>query len=199
MYNKLSRKSIQLFTVAVLLMGAVGSVKAQSLTTVKFGFKAGVNYATFSDKIIDLSDDHDKKGKFGFNAGVYAQIGNRFYLQPELNYITFSNSYRFNAREYKAKFKDLNVPVMVGYKILNQEGLILRVSAGPEVYYNLNDQDSPTGSSYKKVSVGGVINTGLDLGNFTIDARNSIVISKLNKDLGQRPNIFSLSVGYKFP
>jgi hypothetical protein len=194
-YTNLSRKAVQLFSVAILFMGAIGSVKAQSKTDVIFGLKAGVNYVTLSDGLFDSSDE---EGKIGFNAGVFARVGKRFYFQPELNYVTFSNSYRFNFNSYKVKFKDLNVPLMVGYKIIDRGRLIFRVSAGPDAYYNLSDQDSPTGSSYKKLSVGGVINAGLDFGNFTVDLRNSIMQTKLNRDFGQKPNIVSLSLGFKF-
>ena len=49
------------------------------------------------------------------------------------------------------------------------------------------------------VTVGGVAaDVGVDLGSLTLDARYSLGLSKLNKDLGQKANIFSVAVGFKF-
>ena len=194
-YKNLSTKAIQLLGTALLFMAATGSVKAQSETDVTFGVKAGINLSTLANGLIDMSD---KKGKVGINAGVFARVGNKIYFQPELNYVTFSNTYNFNSNAYQVKFKDVNVPLMIGYRIIDKKDLMLRISAGPDLYYNLKKQVSPVDSEDKRTSIGGVLNVGVDLGNFTIDTRNSIGFTKLNKDFGQRPNIFSLSVGYKF-
>lgn len=194
-YKNLSREFIQLLGTAFLFLAVTGSVKAQSQTGLTFGVKAGINLATLANGLIDMSD---KKGKVGINAGAFARVGNRVYFQPEINYVTFSNTYNFNSNTHEVKFKDLNVPLMVGYRIIDSENLILRISAGPDLYYNLKNQVSPVDSKYKRTSIGGILNTGVDLGNFTIDASNSIGFTKLNKDFGQKPNIFSLSVGYKF-
>ncbi|WP_142527175.1 porin family protein [Pedobacter westerhofensis] len=194
-FKNFSNKSMQLLGTAVLFMAATGSVKAQSSPDFTFGVKSGINLSTLANGLIDMSD---RKGKAGFNAGIFARVGSKIYFQPELNYITFSNEYTFNSKTYTPKFKDLNVPLMVGYRIIDKGDLILRASAGPDLYYNLKDQVSPVDSKYKRTSVGGVLNVGIDLGKFTIDTRNSIGFTKLNKDFGQKPNIFSLSVGYKF-
>lgn len=194
-YKNLSRKGIQLLGTAFLLMAATGSVKAQSETDLTFGIKAGINLSTLANGLIDMSD---KKGKIGINAGIFARIGNKVYFQPELNYVTFSNTYNFNSNNYQVKFKDLNVPLMLGHRIIDKNDLILRISAGPDLYYNLKNQVSPVDSEYKRTSIGGILNVGVDLGSFTIDTRNSIGLTKLNKDFGQKPNIFGLSIGYKF-
>nr|DAH99201.1 MAG TPA: outer membrane protein [Caudoviricetes sp.] len=189
-------KTIKLFaTAAILFTLGIGSAKAQSSPDLEFGIKAGVNFSTLKT---GLSAINDKSGKIGFNAGVFARAGQTIYFQPEINYVTFSDKYRFNSNAYEAKFRQLNVPLMVGYKFVNTADLVFRVSAGPDLYYNLKKPIAPEGFKYKDFSAGGVINAGVDIGSLTFDARYSLGLSKVNKDLGQKANIFSLGVGFKF-
>jgi hypothetical protein len=187
-------KAIKLFATAVLFALGIGSVKAQS-SGPEFGIKAGVNFSTLKTGLNAVTD---KEGKIGFNAGVFARIGQDLYFQPELNYVTFSDKYRFNSNSYDAKFRQLNLPLMVGYKIVNTADLNFRVSAGPDLYYNLKKPVAPGGFKYKNLSAGGVINAGVDIGSLTFDARYSLGLSKVSKELGQKSNIFSLGVGFKF-
>jgi hypothetical protein len=188
-------KTIKLFATAILFTLGISSVKAQSSSDITFGVKAGVNFSTLKT---GLSAVNDKSGKIGFNAGVFARIGGDLYFQPEVNYVTFSDKYRFNSNSYEAKFRQLNVPLLVGYKIVNTNDLVFRVMAGPDLYYNLKKPIAPEGFKYKNLSAGGALGAGVDIGSLTFDARYSLGLSKFNKELGQKSNIFSLGVGFKF-
>src|SRR5438552_587932 len=96
-------KAIKLFaTAAILVTLGIGSAKAQSTSDLEFGIKAGVNFSTLKT---GLSAINDKSGKIGFNAGIFARAGQTLYFQPELNYVTFSDKYRFNSNSYEAKFR----------------------------------------------------------------------------------------------
>jgi hypothetical protein len=187
-------KSIKFIVPAVLLALSINSVKAQT-SDVEIGIKAGANVSTLRTGLNAVTD---KSGKTGFNAGVFARVGKTWFFQPEVNYVAFSDKYNFNASSYNAKFRQINVPLMVGYKVLNTADMNVRVSVGPDLNYNLNKPVAPAGSSYKKLSVGNVINAGIDIGSLTVDARYSLGLSNLNKTLGQKANIFSLGVGFKF-
>jgi len=197
-------KTIKLFATAILITLGISSVKAQTTTTtasspsspdIEFGVKAGVSFSTLKTGLNAITD---KSGKTGFNAGVFARIGKDLYFQPELNYVSFGDNYKFNNTAFQAKFRQLNLPLMVGYKIVNTDELIFRVSAGPDLYYNLKKPIAPAGFKYSDLTAGGVVNAGVDIGSLTFDARYSLGLSKFNKDLGQKSNIFSLGVGFKF-
>ena len=170
-----------------------GVVKAQD-TGLTFGLKAGLNYATLPTSLKEVTD---KKGKVGYNLGAFARVGKTLYFQPELNYVTFKSAYNYASNAYKPKFNQLNLPLMVGYKLINTEALNLRISAGPDLSYTLNKAQGPTGFDYKKFNAGGVINAGVDIGSLTIDARYSRGLTKINKDLNEKTGIFNLSVGFK--
>lgn len=193
--NNHQMKTIKLMITAVLLTIGIGSASAQSSSNVDFGIKAGVNFSTLKTGLGAVTD---KSGKIGLNAGVFARIGSSVYFQPEVNYVTFSDKYRFNDKAYEPKFRQLNVPLMVGYKIVNTADLNFRVSIGPDLYYNLKDPIAPGGFKYKDLTAGGVVNAGVDLGHFVLDARYSLGLSKYNPELGQKSNIFSVGAGFKF-
>ncbi|PYF71520.1 porin family protein [Pedobacter nutrimenti] len=186
-------KTIKLCLIAVLIGTGVFSAKAQT-PDFNLGIKAGANYGTLPSSFNDLTD---KGGKAGFNIGVFARVGKALYFQPELNFSTFGSKYTLNSKEYKPKFNQLNVPLMVGYKLINTSSLNFRVSAGPDFSYNLNTPDAPAGFDYKRVNLGGVINAGVDIGNITIDARYTRGFTKFNKALDEKTGIFNLSVGFK--
>ena len=187
-------KPIKLLATAILLTVGAVTVKAQT-GDITVGVKAGVSISTLKTGLNAVTD---KSGKVGFNAGVFARTGDDLYFQPEVNFATFSDKYSFNAKTYDAKFNMINVPLLVGYKLVKNKDMNFRVSAGPDLYYNLKKTIAPVGYDYKKFSAGAAANIGVDLGNLTLDARYSLGLSKVNKDLGQKANIFSVGVGFKF-
>jgi hypothetical protein len=187
-------KTVKLLAAAIVLTLGIQSAKAQT-ANLEFGIKAGVSFSTLKTGLDAVTD---KSGKMGFNGGVFARAGKTVFFQPEVNYVNFSDTYKFNSATYKAKFSQVNVPLLVGYKIINTADLNLRVAAGPDLYYNLKKPAAPSGLKYKDFSTGAALNAGVDIGNLTIDARYSLGLSKVSKELGQKANIFSVGVGFKF-
>lgn len=186
-------KTTKLLLLAGLMGLGFASAKAQS-SSLDIGIKAGVNYGTLPSSFNQLTD---KAGKAGFNIGVFARAGKDLYFQPEVNFSTYGSKYKLNNKEYDPKFRQINVPLMVGYKLINTNELNLRLSAGPDFSYNLNKPNAPEGFDYKRVNLGGVINAGVDIGNITLDARYTRGFSKINKGLDEKTGLFNLSVGFK--
>lgn len=186
-------KTNKFYLMIALMVMATGAAKAQNPET-SFGLKAGISYTKLPSSLSAITD---KKGKVGYNFGAFARVGNSLYFQPELNYVTFKSSYNYASQVYTPKFHQLNLPLMVGYKLINTDALNFRISAGPDLNYTLNKAAGPAGFDYKKLNVGGVINAGVDIGNLTIDARYSRGFTKINKQLQEKTNIFNLSLGLK--
>lgn len=82
------------------------------------GIKGGVNW---SNLIVD--NVNDKNGKFGFHAGVYAQLfaSRAFTLQPEVNFSTKGNKVEFNRgvidQETKFNLSYIDIPVLAVFKL----------------------------------------------------------------------------------
>ena len=104
MKNQRSIHFISSIVLVLILSFTSRSVFAQS-PNVNMGIKVGASLSTLSTGFNAVTD---KSGDMGFNAGIFARVGNKFYVQPELNYATFSNKYTFNATDYKPTFQFIN-------------------------------------------------------------------------------------------
>ena len=186
-------KTNRFYLMIAVIMISMGTAKAQE-PELTFGLKAGINYATLPTSFKEVTD---KKGKMGYSLGAFARVGKTLYFQPELNYVSFKSAYNYAADTYKPKFNQLNLPLMVGYKLINTEALNFRISAGPDLNYTLNKAAGPSRFEYKKFNAGALINAGVDIGNITLDARYSRGITKINKGLDEKTGLFNLSVGFK--
>ncbi|SEL75160.1 Outer membrane protein beta-barrel domain-containing protein [Parapedobacter koreensis] len=173
---------------AVLMSG--GATYAQMMD---LGIKAGVNFGSLhssSDAVRNVS------GKRGLHVGFFARTGGDFYVQPEVNFSTLRATYSYGETPYAPTFRQLDVPLMAGYKIINNGSMNLRVSAGPAVALNLNSPLAPARTAYKRANVGGVLNAGVDVGRLTFDARYGFGLTTMHDRLEQKPRTFSLSLGF---
>jgi hypothetical protein len=118
-------------TLFVLLAFSVASFSSYAQTPgFTFGLKAGANYAKSAFK---YSDSSSKSGKPGYQAGVFARVGERIYFQPEINFARYTTEYTLAGRKYEPKFRQLNVPLMVGYKVVHTSTMNLRLAIGPDL------------------------------------------------------------------
>jgi len=184
-------KATVLYTAVMATLMLAGTANAQMAD---LGIKVGGNFGslrTSSDGVTGAS------GKTGLHVGLFARTGATFYFQPELNYATWGNEHVYDGQTYKPRFKQLNLPLMAGYKLIDNDHINLRISLGPDVNFNLNDPAAPGATAYKRFNVGGVLNTGVDVGRLTFDARYSLGVTHVHEGLGQRSGVFGLSAGFK--
>lgn len=159
------------------------SITAQ---TFKWGVKAGLSTPdikpanaseiksdSFSLKIADAN--------YGFHFGAWTRIGfSKVYIQPELNLNSSRVTYRVKALKVttsaldslqKESFLNLDVPVLVGFKVGN-----FRVNGGPVGHLHLTStsdlfQVSSYKSKFNSMKFGYQAGIGLDFGALNIDIR----------------------------
>lgn len=215
---------------AVLVVFCI-SLSAQ---TFDFGIKGGIN----SSKIITGSNtgtnsytlsDLQSDVKTGYNIGVFARLGGkRLYLQPEVLYTVKKANNEMNligdptfavpASSQSFNLKSVQVPLLLGCKLINLKVFSLRAFTGPAMSVILDNSEiklTNSGSvivdpdvydpTYFKNNVwdwqaGG----GIDIGNFVFDARYEwglTNVSDLNPGkigFNNKGNTFTFSVGFKF-
>lgn len=204
---------------------AICSVIAVNAQEVKFGVKAGPQIANFNGGV--LHDAFDKSSKFGFHAGVYANIkfgGDQFAFQPELLFSTqgvkvdgkFSQTIMGETINYSADIKYnltyLNVPLMV--KWYAYEGF--NVEFGPQVGFNISGKTkgdvtaSALGITITENIDGDIedietIDFGLNIGagyelesGLNFGIRYALGLTETAKEKGPKNSVFSLGVGYTF-
>ncbi|MEO3405147.1 porin family protein [Mucilaginibacter sp. CAU 1740] len=181
---------------ALIMIAASISAKAQF----SLGVKGGVNFSKVH--FDDLSD----KTLTGYQAGLFARVGNSVYLQPEL-YLSgtggkFDSNENNTAFSGRVRFTNLNVPLLIG-KSFGEKDLNFRIMAGPIYTYTLNQSNSVPDnvgnafSDFNKSNIGFQAGAGVDIGAITADLRYEGGLTKVSDSFAKRQNLWALSVGFK--
>ncbi|WP_047545908.1 porin family protein [Psychroserpens sp. Hel_I_66] len=196
-------KKLMLFA-AVAAFG-LSSVNAQE---VKFGAKAGVNFATIG------GDVEDADGRTAFHVGGVAEImiSDKFSVQPELLYsaqgLQQKEEFEGFTFESKLKLDYINIPIMAKYYVA--EGF--SIEAGPQVGFLLSakeefefegdSEEEDVKDAFNSIDFGAGVGVGyrMDSGlNFS--ARYVLGLSNIFEDSGDfsaQNNVIQVSVGYFF-
>ena len=199
-----------------------------------FGIKASYNSSLSMNNLNSVSSGSynlnsvNSELSNGFQAGVFARFGfNKLYFQPEFLYnmgkktdkISFqanSNSNLATTFNKNVTVSTLDVPLLLGYKLLDLKLVNLRAFAGPKLRFNagssLDYSNLTTGGSVtqdqlvkdiKAAQLGLEAGVGVDILMFTLDARYNLIKdmyqTKLNSSTidNLKANTFVISLGWK--
>lgn len=200
--------------ITLTLLGLVAiSTSALAQQEVKFGPKAGVNFATVNGK-----DSEGAKMLTGFHVGAFAEIkfNDKFAIQPEILYSAQGAKGKDEGIEVKTKYDYINVPIMAKYYVVDN----LAIEAGPYVGF-LMKAEAESGSEsldlkdYTKsvdFGIGAGVSFNLDNG-FFVGARYNLGFAKIpekseaeilpgvtlsSEAADVKNGVIQISVGYKF-
>lgn len=199
-----------------------------------FGVKAGYNSSLTLSNLSSVSDGSynlgDVKSEMwnNFQAGLFARVFiKKFYIQPELLYSVQKKEYNMIDVAINGNPTDINtymsvsnveVPLMIGYKLLDMKIANLRVFAGPKFilkaassldYKNIENGEPITADNlmkdFKDSQVDLEVGAGIDILMFALDARLNLVqdIAGKFKSIGDVSTIkpptsaFVISLGWK--
>jgi len=149
----------------------------------------------------------------GFSAGIFLRAGKRFFVQPELTYnfmistATVEQDSINNSQKRIIYLNTINLPILLGGKIVDTKIFNLRVMFGPRFRFDVgskNDGDSTLTSSPRKWQLGLETGIGFDIWRITIDARYNLMQDIFSykfssNELKFSPiNSFSIGIGFKF-
>lgn len=188
------KKRIAKYGIMIAALGAGLQLTAHA-QDMEFGVKAGAlyNMPSYGNQLVS-----NAASKFGLQAGVFVRNAQKLYVQTGVAFSTFKSAYLLEQKNHEPTFYQLNIPIQVGYRIVESDRLSLRASLGPQINYNLKKNDATGTASFKSFTADGVANIGIDIKQFTIDLSYNHSISKTSKDLDSRNRIIGLSVGYRF-
>jgi len=160
-----------------------------------FGAKIGANFSKFSVK----KDMMEYKFQPGFDIGFFARLKHqKLYVQPELYYSYQQTKATVANVSSKSHNHSLNVPILLGYKLLDVKMTNVRVFLGPEFNYVLSESSAV--NLRNPANVTGCIGAGVDIAMLTLDLRYGYTFNKAIKDDLSNPhnNIISIHLGWKF-
>ena len=218
------------FLLVAALLLSVSITYAQFNFGIKAGYTSSIgtkNLSSVTSGDYNLNNVSSELSN-GFHAGVFARFGfSKMYFQPEFLYtmgkktdqISFLETPNSVATIFNKNVtvSTLDVPLLLGYKLLDLKVMNLRVFAGPKLRFNagssldykaLTEVSSVTvaklKSDVKAAQLGLEAGVGVDVLMFTLDARYNLIgdmyHTKLNDlTIDKIPaNTFVISLGWKF-
>ena len=187
-------------TFLVILAVITGVAHAQDFLDA--GLKAGLNTSKISSQISDYTPQTVNNYSFG----AFARINlGRIYIQPEAYYNSKGGEYidKVNLSTVNSfDLKAIDVPALVGIKLINQKAFNLRILAGP-VFSFVTDKSVKgqvfTESGLKDNFFGWQYGAGVDILFVTLDARMQSYSSDLysSPDFSSKNGTFVISLGVK--
>jgi hypothetical protein len=205
------RKTILTITLMTLVLstfaqlpfaiGIKGSINSSKITTDDYKV-SNFNYANFK------SD-----AKSGYNLGAFARLGTKIYLQPELLYCVRNSESHSGSTSQTLKLKTIQIPVLLGIKVIDLKLASIRAFTGPAMSYVLKGSDityaNITGSAgdpknYKNNIWDWQLGAGVDVGPIVVDVRYEWGLSNTSggniSQVGfvNKGNTLTFSLGFKF-
>lgn len=191
--KKVFRKYYVVMSALIAITALFYSNDTQAQQRPRAGIKGGLNASNL------YSDDVDDKNiRYGFHAGVYAQIlsSDVFAIQPEVNYsakgLKFESSGLID-QETKFNLDYIDVPVLAVFKL----GPVAEIHAGAYASYLVgasiktegdlgNDFNDVDRDNFEKWDYGLVGGVGFNVGAIQLGARYNLGLQKLAKSDGAK-------------
>ncbi|MFD2247068.1 porin family protein [Pontibacter ruber] len=134
------------FILSVLFLILCTALQAQD-QKLQFGAQAGVN-------LFDISDDPNQLDSdigLSWQAGVFARIGDKYYVQPGIELMSnkskVEREFLTEAVRDDLRIRYFRVPVMLGIKLAENEGMhsAFRIQAGPSFSYAVKVKENDLG------------------------------------------------------
>lgn len=185
--------------ITIVLMICLFALTGKSQDFFDAGLKAGINSSKISAHLADYTPQTINNYSFG----AFARINmGKLYLQPEMYYnskggeeiktigVSTINSFDLNT---------VDVPALLGVKIIDQKALNVRLMAGP-VFSFLTDKSARgqfTEDNLRNSFMGWQYGAGVDFLFLTFDARMESYSKNFYEGVDSKTGTFVLSLGIK--
>ncbi len=192
------------------------------VSTISYGqFALGVKIGYNANKLSTNLDTVKSQFNSGFHVGIWTRIGKRIYVAPELQYTmngaVFTNDGNLSTNDWKQKITigTVDIPVLLGFKIIHSKVITWRIELGPQVSFitntKISDVNSIAGpiqsSSFKSVNWYILGGTGIDVLFLKFDIRYMYGLNQMIQDVqtsgtttasfDSRNQMFAISLGFK--
>jgi len=190
--------------------------------TVSFGqFHIGpqVGY-TASNLSLDV-DSISNSMKSNFLVGAFVRLGGKVYIQPEVNYMTQGSIFKWpslsgglSPLEQEISIKTLQVPVNLGWKLIDAKVFNIRLMGGVVMNFNMDTEIETTGDNsnynglvpedFKDMTWQWDAGLGVDVLMFAIDVKYVGGLTNILQDIHynegtvtSKSNLFVVTLGWK--
>jgi hypothetical protein len=179
-------------------------------------FALGVRIGYNASKITTNIDSIKAGFNSGFHVGIWSHFGKRLYFAPELLYTlsggVFTSEGNVAADQWKQKVTvgSMDVPLLLGFKIIHSKLITWRIEAGPEASFVFNskvkDENTFTGplttSNINTANWYVIGGTGINILFLALDIRyqyglNDMIKDVQNQTYDSKSSLLVVSLGFK--
>jgi len=193
----------KIFLVAVICMFS-SALFAQLSSPVNFGLHAGL-VSTKMDSEIPSASTIKENSKNGMMLGAFLRINlNKWYLQPELNYVSRKGEVVVDGTGYDFKTKSMDIPMLLGYKLVKLPAFKLRAFAGPVASFKIDESFSDTFKnqvgdlSFEGAVWNAKVGAGVDVWKLTLDVDYEFGLSDVSSEFLKKNKMVNVTLGFKF-
>ena len=185
-------------------------------------FALGIKLGYNANKLTTNIDSVKSQFNNGFHVGIFTRMGKRFYVAPELQYTmsgaVFTGEGTLSTSNWKQKITigTMDIPVLLGFKIIHSDMITWRIELGPQVSFLVNqkisDQENIAGpitnADLAKTTWYVLGGTGIDILFLKFDLRYQYGLNELISDVqssvsnqtynfNTKNQFFVVSLGFK--
>ena len=132
------RKTKTIHMKRIILLAAMLGIASLSFGQFTLGPKIGVNMSKLNTNIEDVTEDM----KTGFQFGAFVRFGKKLYVQPEVLFSTKGGTLKADNSDLETKINlnTIEIPVEVGFKLLNLNVVSLNIMGGPSASFVVKEE-----------------------------------------------------------
>ncbi|PKQ60958.1 hypothetical protein BZG02_17585 [Labilibaculum filiforme] len=191
----------KIFLVAVICMFS-SALFAQLSSPISFGLHTGLVSTKMDYKDASVNNIREES-KNGMMIGAFLRVNlNKWYLQPELNYVTRKAEVVLEGIPFDLKTKSLDVPILLGYKIVKLPAFKLRAFAGPVASFKIDDSikstfDDNIDGDFKDAVWNAKVGAGVDVWKLTLDVDYEFGLSDVSSEFLKKNKMMNVTLGFK--
>lgn len=194
----------------ILILAALVFITSQSFSQFTIGPKIGLTMNKLNTDLESYTDEM----KTGFQIGAFVRFGKKLFVQPEVMFATTGGKITNDNLDMKAdiKLSTVQVPLLIGFRLLNLKVVKLNVMGGPAYSFVTNkelstEKDWPDDIISKDNIKDGIwqfqLGGGVEVLMFTLDVRygwglnNMWEASDGGDSQDMKNNAWNISLGWK--
>ncbi len=199
-------KKLLLFAVACMF----STVMFAQVVPVNFGVHGGLVSTKVDAEIPSLSNVKTS-AENGMMLGAFVRINiKKWYIQPELNYVnrksSVSTTILGHTHSTDIDVKSLDVPILLGYKIVKMPMFKLRAFVGPVASFKLDNEKTFFGTlqqqsgdlSFKGAVWNGKVGVGVDVWKLSLDVDYEFGLTDISDEFLKKNKMFNVTLGFRF-
>jgi hypothetical protein len=190
-----------LFVAAICLFSS--ALFAQLASPISLGIHGGLVSTKVDTDLSGIKENSEN----GMMLGAFARINiKKWYIQPELNYVSRKSSIEFMGETADIKTKSVDIPVLLGYKLVKLPLFKLRAFAGPVASFSVDDnfKDLVTGSGddgfkpeIKNAVWNAKVGAGIDVWKLTLDVDYEFGLTNVSSEFLKKNKMMNVTLGFR--